>query len=84
MKDDGKADFSDIEKHMEHFLSLGGEDNISLGSDFDGAEMPYCIKGVESMADLYGYFLSRNYSEELLRKIFYNNAERFLKSYDMT
>ena len=84
LKDDGKADFSDIEKHMEHFLSLGGEDNISLGSDFDGAEMPYCIKGVESMADLYGYFLSRNYSEELLRKIFYNNAERFLKSYDMT
>ena len=79
LKDDGKADFSDIEKHMEHFLSLGGEDNISLGSDFDGAEMPYCIKGVESMADLYGYFLSRNYSEELLRKIFYNNAERFLK-----
>ena len=33
LKDDGKADFSDIEKHMEHFLSLGGEDNISLGSD---------------------------------------------------
>ena len=83
LKDDGKADFSDIEKHMEHFLSLGGEDNISLGSDFDGAEMPYCIKGVESMADLYEYFLSRNYSEELIRKIFFDNAERFFKSYDM-
>ena len=83
LKDDGNAGFSDIEKHMEHFLSLGGEDNIALGSDFDGAEMPYCIKGVENMADLYGYFLSRNYSEELIRKIFFDNAERFFKSYDM-
>lgn len=84
LKDDGNPDFSDIEKHMEHFLSLGGEDNIALGSDFDGAEMPNCITGVESMADLYEYFLSRNYSEDILRKIFYNNAERFFKIYDMT
>ena len=68
---------------MEHFLSLGGEDNIALGSDFDGAEMPYCIKGAESMVGLYEYFLSRNYSEELIRKIFFDNAERFFKSYDM-
>ena len=27
----------DLKKHIYHFLSLGGEDNIALGSDFDGA-----------------------------------------------
>lgn len=80
--DDGKADFSHIEKHLEHFLSLGGENILALGSDFDGADMPSCIKGAESMADLYEYLLSKNYNEALLEKLFYSNAVEFLKKYD--
>lgn len=80
--DDGKADFSHIEKHLEHFLSLGGENVVALGSDFDGAEMPECIKGAESMAELYEYLLSKKYNESLLEKLFYSNAVEFLKRYD--
>lgn len=80
--DDGKADFSTIQKHLEYFLSLGGENVVALGSDFDGAEMPECIKGAESMANLYEYLLSKNYSEALLEKLFYNNAVEFLKRYE--
>ena len=80
--DNGEADFSYIQKHLEHFLSLGGENVVALGSDFDGAEMPECIKGAESMADLYEYLLSKNYNESLLEKLFYSNAVEFLKKYD--
>ncbi len=82
LADDGDADFSHIQKHLEHFLSLGGENIVALGSDFDGADMPDCIKGAESMADLYEYLLSKNYSEALLEKLFYSNAVEFLKKYD--
>ena len=80
--DNGKAKFSDLQNHLDHFLSLGGENHISLGSDFDGAEMPECIKGAESIATFYDYLLSQNYNETLLQKIFYDNAENFLKKYD--
>lgn len=82
LADDGNADFLHIEKHLERFLSLGGENVVALGSDFDGANMPSCIKGAESMADLYEYLLSKNYNEELLKKLFYSNAVEFLKRYD--
>lgn len=80
--DSGVANFSDLEKHLEHFLSLNGEDTVALGSDFDGADMPDCIIGVESMETLYNYLLSRNYNENLLRKLFYQNAYNFCKNYD--
>ena len=71
-----------MQNHLEHFLSLGGEDHISLGSDFDGAEMPECIRGVQDMATLYNYLSAQNYSESLLQKLFYDNADNFLKKYD--
>lgn len=77
----GKADFSDILKHIEYFLSLDGEDVICIGSDFDGADMPEDISGIESMSNLYEYLLKRNYREVLVNKIFFDNAYNFfLKS----
>lgn len=80
--DNGVADLSDLERHLYHFLSLGGENTVALGSDFDGAEMPNCIKGVESMADVYEYLLSRNYNETLVKKLFYYNAKDFVLNID--
>ncbi len=80
--DSGKVTFLDLQKHLEHFLSLGGENHISLGSDFDGAEMPECIRGVQSIGEFYNYLLSENYNESLLKKIFYDNADHFLTKYD--
>lgn len=80
--ENGNSSFDDLRNHIEHFLSLGGENIIALGSDFDGAEMPDCIKGVESMSDFYNYLLSKNYSEELVEKLFYYNAKNFCEKYD--
>ncbi len=77
-----KASVADIIKHTEHFLSLGGEKNICLGSDFDGADMPKGIKGIESMGYIYEAFLKENYSEALVKDIFFENALNFMKSFD--
>ncbi len=74
---DGRATMEDLLSHAEHFLSLGGEDVIALGSDFDGADMPCGISGIESMGDFYELFLRKNYSETLTRKIFFDNAYNF-------
>ena len=81
LNDNGSADFSDIRKHVEHFLSLSGENTLCIGSDFDGAEMPDCIKGIESILSIYNYFLECGYNESVLDNIFFNNAYKFFSNY---
>lgn len=77
-----KASISDIIKHTEHFLSLGGENSVAIGSDFDGCDLPNDIKGIESIGDIYEAFLKENYSEALLSKLFFKNAYNFCENFD--
>ena len=77
-----KATKFDILKHVEHFMALGGENNISIGSDFDGCELPKDIKGGSSMCEIYEMFLMHNYNEGIIRKIFYENALNFFENFD--
>lgn len=77
-----KATKFDILKHVEHFMALGGENNISIGSDFDGCELPKDIKGGSSMGEIYEMFLMHNYNEDIIRKIFYENALNFFENFD--
>lgn len=56
-----------------------GENTLAIGSDFDGADIPSKIRGVESLESIYDYFLKKNYKEELLDKIFFYNAYNFMR-----
>lgn len=78
-----KASLDDILKHAEHFLGLGGENHLCIGSDFDGTDMPKGITGIESMENLYEHFLKHNYSETLLSKLFFENAYNFFENFDI-
>jgi membrane dipeptidase len=71
------ASFADVVSHAEHFLSLGGEDAISIGSDFDGTDVVNPIKSIEDIEMLAEYFLKHNYPEGLVDKIFFKNAYNF-------
>lgn len=75
----GAAGFDDILAHVEHFLQLGGEHTICMGSDFDGADMPSGISGIESIGSLRDYFAQKGYGDDILEDIFYNNAHRFFR-----
>ena len=67
-------DIDAIIAHIEHFLALGGEKAVFLGCDFDGIEItPNGINGVEDLEKLYEALLRINYSESLVRDIFFNN-----------
>lgn len=79
LKSNEEATFDDIRKHIEHFLEMGGENILAIGSDFDGADIPSEIKGIESLEDIYDYFLKKSYKEELLNKIFFYNAYNFMR-----
>ena len=72
-----QADFNDILKHIEHFLKLGGEDVLALGSDYDGADMPNELNSVEKIAMLYEFMLQSLTDKKIVDKLFFENANNF-------
>ncbi|MDR2073860.1 MAG: membrane dipeptidase [Oscillospiraceae bacterium] len=73
------ADIEDVFSHIEYFLSLSGEDTVCIGSDFDGAEVPERLKDISKVYKLYEFMLKKNYSEQMVDKIFFSNAYNFFK-----
>ena len=51
--------FDDLCRHVEHWLDLGGEDVVALGSDFDGTDLPACIPSAAAIPNLQSVFVSR-------------------------
>lgn len=75
-----KADVMSVVKHIEHFMSLGGEDTVTLGGDFDGVDiLPNGIKGIEDVDKIAEELAKLNYSEELIKKIMGENLMKHLK-----
>lgn len=72
----------DLLKHIEKFLSLGGENTVCIGTDFDGCNLPDDIIGSESLTEIYEMLLKLNYKESIIKKIFYENALNFFENFD--
>ncbi|MBQ6901648.1 MAG: dipeptidase [Oscillospiraceae bacterium] len=71
------ASMTDVIRHIEHILSLGGENIIGMGADYDG--MDFAAKGIENAGKLCCLFdeLSKlGYSDELIEKLTYKNFVR--------
>lgn len=69
--------FENVYRHIYHLLDMGFEDNISIGSDFDGAQMNKFLRTAGDVKSLYEYLISRGIEKGLSEKIFYNNAAEF-------
>ena len=75
--DERPATLTNMVRHLEHYLELGGENNVAIGSDFDGIKrLPIGIEGVHSLPAFRDELVKLNYSEQLMDKIFYGNARR--------
>ncbi|MDR1364188.1 MAG: membrane dipeptidase [Oscillospiraceae bacterium] len=81
LSNSGNANIEDVFEHIEKFLSFSGKDNICIGSDFDGADTLKEISNVSEIGKLYEFLLKKNYSENLVNKIFFNNAKRFFDNF---
>ncbi len=80
LREDGAAAFDDVFRHVYHFLSLGGETTLALGTDFDGAEVLAPVGGIEGLEALGEYFYKRGLGSVLIDRIFYQNAKEFFDS----
>lgn len=74
------ADISDIIDHIEYYLGLDGQHSVCLGCDFDGIETtPEGINHIGELYKLADAMSAKNFSDELINAIFYQNAYNFLK-----
>lgn len=80
LQEDGNATFDDAFRHVYHFLSLGGEKTLALGTDFDGAEILKDVGDIRNLEDLGGYFYKQGLKTVLIDQIFYQNAKDFFDS----
>ena len=81
--DPEEAKLSDIAKHIERMLKLGGKDSICLGSDYDGCDTLDEIKNIDKVENLYNFLIENGFGTELTDKIFWKNAYNFFeRGYD--
>ena len=71
-------DIDAVVAHAEHFLALGGEKAVCLGTDLDGVyELPAGLAGIQDFGKLYEAMLRKNWSEDQVRDIFFGNLDAF-------
>lgn len=79
LESDGFFGIDSLVRQIDYFLSLGCENNIALGSDYDGCSIHSDFIGVEKMEEVYKKLNEKGYRKALLDKIFYGNARRFFE-----
>jgi len=73
-----KVDYTKIIEHIDHAVKLVGADHVGLGSDFDGANMPYGMEDATMIPKITEALLQKGYSESDIRKILGENTLRVM------
>lgn len=78
-----ESDSMELFRHIKHFIDLGGEDFIGIGTDFDGAD--FFVDDIEGISGIKGvinglkeYGLNDEQIEKLTHKNFKNLLKRIL------
>lgn len=68
--------YDDVFAHVEHWLDLGGENVVALGSDFDGCEPPSCLADASKLGAFQERLVER-FGGDITEAICGGNALRF-------
>lgn len=79
---EGEATFDELAAHVEHFLDLGGEDTLALGSDYDGSDVPVWLDRCEKLEGFHARMVER-FGQAVVDKLFYENARAFFERNEM-
>lgn len=74
-----RVDWTAIVDHIDHAVEVAGVDHVGLGSDFDGAEMPFGMEDASCLPRITEALLQRGYSETEIEKILGGNALRLMQ-----
>ena len=70
--------FEGVYEHVLHALSLGGEESIAIGSDFDGCDMDAELCKISQIPLLFEFLMKKGLKPALLRKLFFDNSYKFM------
>jgi membrane dipeptidase len=74
-----RVDWIAIVDHIDHAVKVAGIDHVGLGSDFDGADMPYGMEDASRLPLITDALLGRGYSDADVQKILGGNMLRLLQ-----
>jgi membrane dipeptidase len=74
-----KVDWTKIIEHIDHAVKLVGADHVGLGSDFDGANMPFGMEDATHIPQIADALLAHGYSEADIQKILGGNILRVMR-----
>lgn len=75
------ASVENVLHHLDHWLSLGGEDTVALGCDLDGTDLPNGFSDISDLARLAETMSGHGYTDTQIKKIFWLNAVNFVKNH---
>jgi membrane dipeptidase len=73
-----RVEWTKIIEHIDHAVKVAGIDHVGLGSDFDGANMPFGMEDVSKLPQVTNALLEKGYSEGDVRKILGENTLRVM------
>ncbi len=73
-----RVDYTKIIDHIDHAVKVAGIDHVGLGSDFDGANMPYGMEDASMLPKITAALLKKGYSEGDVKKILGENTLRLM------
>lgn len=65
-------------RHLDHLMSILGEDRVGLGSDYDGAMVPKDVTTTADLPNLRAAMVEHGYGAELVTKLCHGNWLRVL------
>ena len=68
-----------IIEHIDHAVKVAGADHVGLGSDFDGATMPFGMEDASKLPKITDALLKKGYSEQDVEKILGGNILRVME-----
>jgi membrane dipeptidase len=73
-----RVEWTKIIEHIDHAVKVAGVDHVGLGSDFDGANMPFGMEDATKLPQITEALLRKGYSEGDVRKILGENTLRVM------
>jgi membrane dipeptidase len=74
-----RVDWTEIINHIDHAVKLVGAEHVGLGSDFDGADMPYGMEDATHLPQITSALLAKGYSPADIQKILGGNTLRLMQ-----
>jgi len=75
-----KVGWEKIVEHIDHAVKVAGADHVGLGSDFDGATMPFGMEDASKLPKITDALLKKGYTDADIEKILGGNILRVMEA----